>query len=116
MGKRTIEVYVAAVRFATMLSILQSVPHLVRARRAMHIAQNDFQVALAGYKTTGDAIENDHMKEAISRIRDNGLTYDSQRDYLLFACAVLFGHVLLLIAAEVVIWRRLRGHPIAAAE
>ena len=108
MSRRIIEVYLAAVCFAVTISILLSAHSFFLSRRAAFWAKGDADRELAGLSASGGNGDRAPLDKAMKQMNEFGLAYESEREYLWFACAVLAGHVFLLVAAEVIFWRRSR--------
>lgn len=109
MGRRIFEVYIAAVCLAVTVSILFSTRSFFRSRRAAFQAEGDARVELAGYTAPSSGTrDRAPLNKALERLHDFGLDYESEREYLRFAYIVMGTHVLLLLAAEVIFWRRSR--------
>jgi hypothetical protein len=121
MSRRIIEIYVAAVCFAATLSVLLTAPHFFRARLENESAQSDLRYGLVGLEALTASKVSDGgeqlrvVDKQMARAKKAEMDYNTRREYLLLAGAVLAGHVVFLVAAEVIFWRRTRGRITATA-
>jgi hypothetical protein len=116
MGRRIVEVYVAAVCFAATVSILLAAPHFFLARRVT--AQALASAQMWSSSSAASHLESDH--DRFEKEAERGETalseYRAHRDYGFFVAGLIAGHVLLLIAFEVILWPRSQRPPRALSE